>query len=210
MFDAHRYYHEFFLRGRPDLCRHMVRTRVKGNGMKAASNPQQEPNFYEMSPCPASNIHERSSIMSQLGFVDQQPEEARGWTVDEAPAMITPLPSPTSTSAVRFLSSPIGPCLLELPDPIAEPNGREARVGLMPSTVRSCDDKASYSGDIYFGDWPDSPTSEQGSSRGVALPLLQSSAPRIDDATMLDTGDETFFEGLKFHYLDFYGNERQV
>ena len=29
----------------------MVRTRVKGNGLKAASSPETEPNFYEMEPC---------------------------------------------------------------------------------------------------------------------------------------------------------------
>mmetsp|Transcript_12526 Transcript_12526/g.24030 ORF Transcript_12526/g.24030 Transcript_12526/m.24030 type:complete len:334 (+) Transcript_12526:273-1274(+) len=50
--DRGGYYHEFFLRGRPDLCRHMVRTRVKGIGMKAASSPATEPDFYSFESCP--------------------------------------------------------------------------------------------------------------------------------------------------------------
>jgi hypothetical protein len=35
-----------------DLCKkQMTRTRVKGNGSKAASSPSTEPNFYTMEPC---------------------------------------------------------------------------------------------------------------------------------------------------------------
>jgi len=49
--DRGSYYHPLFLRGRPDLCLQMHRTRIKGNGMKAAASPSTEPNFYEMEPC---------------------------------------------------------------------------------------------------------------------------------------------------------------
>lgn len=47
----YRYYHELFLRGRSDLARNITRTRIKGNGMKAASSPSTEPNFYAMEFC---------------------------------------------------------------------------------------------------------------------------------------------------------------
>eukprot|EP00339_Tiarina_fusa_P014260 CAMPEP_0117047090 /NCGR_PEP_ID=MMETSP0472-20121206/32559_1 /TAXON_ID=693140 ORGANISM="Tiarina fusus, Strain LIS" /NCGR_SAMPLE_ID=MMETSP0472 /ASSEMBLY_ACC=CAM_ASM_000603 /LENGTH=406 /DNA_ID=CAMNT_0004759689 /DNA_START=100 /DNA_END=1320 /DNA_ORIENTATION=- len=49
--DRGGYYHELFIRGRMDLCKRMARTRVKGNGSKAASSPSTEPNFYAMPPC---------------------------------------------------------------------------------------------------------------------------------------------------------------
>jgi hypothetical protein len=52
--DRGGYYHELFLRGRPDLCKRMVRTRIKGNGSKAAASPETEPNFYAMDPIPSS------------------------------------------------------------------------------------------------------------------------------------------------------------
>jgi hypothetical protein len=42
------YYNELFLRGKPFLCKHMVRTKVKGTRFKAASSPDQEPDFYSM------------------------------------------------------------------------------------------------------------------------------------------------------------------
>ncbi len=48
--DAGGYYHELFLRGKPQLTRRMVRTKIKGTGYKAASNPACEPNFYKMTP----------------------------------------------------------------------------------------------------------------------------------------------------------------
>jgi len=48
--DGGAYYHELFLRGRPDLCQLMLRMKVKGTGCKAANNPEDEPNFYTMPP----------------------------------------------------------------------------------------------------------------------------------------------------------------
>ena len=46
--DAGGYYHELFLRGKPYLTRRMIRTKIKGTGYKAASNPSCEPDFYSM------------------------------------------------------------------------------------------------------------------------------------------------------------------
>jgi len=48
--DKGAYYHELFLRGRPNLALRIQRTRVKGTGVRTSSNPKEEPNFYEMSP----------------------------------------------------------------------------------------------------------------------------------------------------------------
>ena len=42
------YYHELFLRGRPGLAKKMQRTKIKGTKFKAASSPDQEPDFYKM------------------------------------------------------------------------------------------------------------------------------------------------------------------
>ena len=47
--DRGSYYHELFLRGRPDLAKIMVRTRVKGDCKR---RPMAEPDFYKMPYCP--------------------------------------------------------------------------------------------------------------------------------------------------------------
>lgn len=44
------YYHELFLRGRPQLCLRMVRQKVKGTGHKQPADAQTEPNFYALPP----------------------------------------------------------------------------------------------------------------------------------------------------------------
>lgn len=49
-YDAGAYYHPFFLRGKPHIVKLMVRTRIKGTGLKPTSNPDQEPDFYSMNP----------------------------------------------------------------------------------------------------------------------------------------------------------------
>ena len=46
--DASAYYHELFLRGRPQLCMRMQRQKVKGTGHKQPSDISTEPNFYSM------------------------------------------------------------------------------------------------------------------------------------------------------------------
>jgi hypothetical protein len=46
--DAGAYYHELFLRGKSSLAKRMKRTKIKGTKFKAASSPDQEPDFYCM------------------------------------------------------------------------------------------------------------------------------------------------------------------
>jgi hypothetical protein len=46
--DSGGYYHELFLRGKSVLAKRMQRTKIKGTKFKAASSPEQEPNFYTM------------------------------------------------------------------------------------------------------------------------------------------------------------------
>lgn len=48
--DAGAYYHELFLRGRPQLCLRMIRQKVKGTGHKQPADAQTEPNFYALPP----------------------------------------------------------------------------------------------------------------------------------------------------------------
>lgn len=48
--DKGGYYHELFLRNKPFLTDRMIRKKVKGTGVRGSSNPEAEPNFYEMPP----------------------------------------------------------------------------------------------------------------------------------------------------------------
>ena len=59
--DKGAYYHELFLRGMPFLCRRMTRMKINGHGIRAAGNPEQEPNFYNMPQVP---IHGSSLTLS--------------------------------------------------------------------------------------------------------------------------------------------------
>ena len=46
--DRGSYYHEAFLRGKPDLARIIKRQRIKGTCVRGRANPDSEPNFYAM------------------------------------------------------------------------------------------------------------------------------------------------------------------
>jgi hypothetical protein len=62
--DRGGYYHELFLRGRDDLAKIMLRTRVKGNGIKGGASPSIEPNLYSMPFCNEYDAAFRSSTKS--------------------------------------------------------------------------------------------------------------------------------------------------
>jgi hypothetical protein len=44
------YYHTSFVKGRRELCQHIKRVKIKGNGGRKPSNPETEPNFYLFPP----------------------------------------------------------------------------------------------------------------------------------------------------------------
>lgn len=50
--DKGAYYHEKCLRGMPELCEEIKRTRVNGKGTRKPSNPMDEPDFYSMAFIP--------------------------------------------------------------------------------------------------------------------------------------------------------------
>ena len=72
--DAGAYYHELFLRGRPQLCMRMMRQKVKGTGHKQPTDVDSEPNFYIMPPIIPGNestLHiEEALSEANLGFSD--------------------------------------------------------------------------------------------------------------------------------------------
>jgi hypothetical protein len=104
--DAGGYYHERFLRGKTFLCKSMPRTKVKGTLFKAASSPDQEPDFYQMNPVayvtPHTSIDDIMSISSE------------SWPVEYASV---PIPCASSTM------SPLQPavCTSSSSERVAEP-----------------------------------------------------------------------------------------
>jgi hypothetical protein len=75
--DAGGYYHELFLRGKTFLCKKMTRTKVKGTGFKAASSPEDEPDFWHMPPVnpitPLQSEDDSSSTYSESTAPEETP-----------------------------------------------------------------------------------------------------------------------------------------
>jgi hypothetical protein len=61
--DKGGYYHELFLQGKPWLAQKIQRVKVKGTGVRAKSNPAQEPDFWSM-PWTTSNGKADSTVKS--------------------------------------------------------------------------------------------------------------------------------------------------
>ena len=72
--DYKSYYHELFLRGRPELAKIMRRHKIKGVGTKRTPNPENEPNFYKMKTVDSSS----SNISVQVQNLSARNLSARG------------------------------------------------------------------------------------------------------------------------------------
>lgn len=81
--DAGGYYHERFLRSKEFLCNKMIRTKVKGTRFKAASSPDQEPDFYSM-PFVQPNGHDHVVSSSSDDSSDANSMSASSEVVSDA------------------------------------------------------------------------------------------------------------------------------
>jgi hypothetical protein len=66
--DKNGYYHELFLRGRMDLVSQMHRMKVKGTGVRAKANPEEEPNLYAYPKIDATGhvLHHNATMTTTL------------------------------------------------------------------------------------------------------------------------------------------------
>lgn len=180
--DRGSYYHPFFLRGRPDLCCFMVRTKVKGNGMKPASSPETEPDFYQMEFC-----HDKLGFEGELKSLLPPSEQA-------APAV-----SDLTMERVMARPHPKEPCNdLEAINP-GEGFPDHANISLNHLHVT----KPRVISPLPM-------TTLMSAAQQNVSDFLDSTLDRWNllettyTCELPETGDEVFFEGLKFHYLDHY------
>jgi hypothetical protein len=106
--DKGAYYHELFLRGMNFLANKMVRTKVKGTIVRAATSPETEPDFYKMpkvkdssaSPLASSPNGEMYLDLSTLGN-DTPDDEVKDCNDEEMCALIEQLQNPLDFSPER-------------------------------------------------------------------------------------------------------------
>eukprot|EP00980_Cylindrotheca_fusiformis_P030935 scaffold25655_cov142-Cylindrotheca_fusiformis.AAC.1 len=73
--DKGGYYHELFLRGKVFLSHNIHRVKVKGTKIRARSNPEQEPNFYQMPWLAPSNEQQENSPAAAVAAAAQEGEQ---------------------------------------------------------------------------------------------------------------------------------------
>lgn len=88
--DRGGYYHELFLRSKPFLAQGIQRIKVKGTGVRARSNPQQEPDFYRMPFVGTASFSEATTF-------------PRSIQIPSFPTTFLPNPTPSQ----RFIPTPI-------------------------------------------------------------------------------------------------------
>ena len=136
----------------------MVRTRVKGIGMKAASSPATEPNFYLYPSCPAEG---------PLKMQEEDDEEDN----DDETVATDKTEEHVNNTTDSFMNDYVDVCMT-IPNIVSPPESpiisSTSIVQVMPDLMPSC--------------------------------LLEIAAEELE--SMPHTGDEVFFEGLSFRYLD--------
>lgn len=136
--DTGAYYHELFLRGRPDLTSKMVRQKVKGTGHKQPTDASTEPNFYSMPPVTQMTGTTDTTMgfaqhhSAPMDFSQPPPMAVPDGTLYSDSSKNPPLPSPSlqAVAALRRLSNPaIGvPNIFSLGAPAAEIPPQQANI----------------------------------------------------------------------------------
>ncbi len=192
--DKGGYYHELFLRGKRQLCTRMIRMRIKGTRTKAASDPESEPNFYDMPPVVEKSSPKKSnrriSTKEEPKTLPSKPSSSKP-SYQDSPVCVS-IPSSVSSSITN--SRPNSP----LTDPPFLPPVYSAPMDTGPINFRptistalshhqhtstTAADRHPASTDESFSHWPS------------LHDLSKFPDPFAQDDTLM-------FEGKGFHYLD--------
>lgn len=216
--DKGGYYHELFLRGKRQLCSRMIRMRIKGTRTKAASNPESEPNFYDMPPvsqstsnsiCDSKHFNASSSSKRpNRRSATQVKEESKAETitniippkvVSSSDYQVSPVcvSAPSSVTSLSFNSRPNSPLTSApfLPPPV-------------PSISRGFNYSYGYQhhpylvlgGDVcHYSAAGCDPSQQKKQQQDHQWPSLNDLS-RFPDPLAQD--DTLMFEGKGFHYLD--------
>jgi hypothetical protein len=84
--DRGGYYHELFLKGKIFLAHSILRLKVKGTGVRARSNPDQEPNFWFM-PFVNNNVSDSEATPAKKSALSHPSVEK---AIAQLPAKLTP------------------------------------------------------------------------------------------------------------------------
>ena len=224
----------------------MIRTRVKGNGTKAAASPSTEPNFYAMESCPPDLEVDAKPVSVPDLLVSLPPRQADDDESDVAAAdhpgyriedyasdedmdfftdsdseiFLTPL---DGTSLVGVFDETLkGPAPSWGAGPPLDMTGNskhttpfQATSGMLPppSLISPVQNKRDKLVQLTLN-FPTLDLSQPALSfelwkrRGQGEDLVSSLSFRRGET--LHSGDEVFFEGLPFHYLDTIDVERAL
>lgn len=203
----------------------MVRTRVKGNGSKAASSPSTEPNLYAMEPCYEQNATQgglNDNVEAKENIKQEEPtnsdtveetlppviedhqeeDDSMCFDVDRGDADIVLKPvsnAPEMYSGRSRTSSCSSLPQQSVPQCSNSPLGGykasdPALVSPMQHPMALVSPPHSPCGSIY------APMLSIPSSQEVFFSIQSEQAS--SDPLPLHSGDQVFFEGLPFHYLE--------
>lgn len=223
----------------------MVRTRVKGNGMKAAASPLTEPDFYAMEFCLESTDPTRPEITSmnkdfndetetdgmESGETTTEDEEDCCASIMEQPQLHGKYPdascSSPSVKIVTPYSSPRHNChkpnsSMDVAHQLEWPTCSATLGSTLWETV-STNSSSDFDFPPLYHDFKNkiAKTSETLSLASILSPppvliaALQHNfrddyddrdwvLPQHEEFSVLDEGEEAFFEGRKFRFLDRY------
>ncbi len=212
-----------------DLCKRMVRTRVKGNGSKAASSPSTEPNFYAMEPCreeifPRSNIivpdakpsprrigHRAESIMTPLEMGDLVPIQLAPLLVEDHDDGVLFFDNTDQDEEIvlKLMEGPNNKEIIRTESWSSLPQVSPS--ALITSVISSTSSLAAIVSPPDLLKHMVSPTRSLGDDLFVpvmTIPNVKEYEFFFDaeqpfcNSEALHSGDEVFFEGLPFHYLE--------
>jgi hypothetical protein len=181
----------------------MMRTRVKGNGSKAASSPTTEPNFYEMEPCLAGE-----AISVDASCVVEGEESGPFMQEDDTEEELVRVQTPEHMIFDRNAAFEEDSGTPVSKETSVWDDNDENDLGVIDL------EKSPSTTEAAFTCLPPVVTPGEISIRRILtcgmvrcppmLPLVSSTdqIPRREQKDEIHTGDQIFFEGLPFHYLE--------